>query len=135
MPNNANAKSELIITANGNPDNFRKVIDLVDSPTKLRTWKFSAFIKPSEEINELMEDLDEPYIVREISLKAKDLKFLSLEYDVEIQKVDIIIYLKNHNIQCDTKTWSQALFIIMQNLFKEKYLHQHIKFVQLAQMP
>ena len=135
MLNNANAKSELIISANGNPDNFQKVIDLIDNAPKLRTWKFSTFIKPLEEINNLIKSLDEPYIITEISLKASELKFLSSEYDAEIQKVDIIIYLKNYNLHCDTKTWNQALFVIMQNLFKEKYLHRHINFIQLAQKP
>jgi len=60
LPKKPSEKAEFIITAIGNPDNFRKVIDLVDSAPKLRTWKFSAFIKPSEEIEELMNNLEEP---------------------------------------------------------------------------
>ncbi|MNW03300.1 hypothetical protein D3C71_1992180 [compost metagenome] len=61
--------------------------------------------------------------------------FSPLNCDENFKKFDIIVYLKNYNIQCDTKTWRQALFIIMQDIFGEKYLYRHINFVQLAQMP
>jgi hypothetical protein len=58
-----------------------------------------------------------------------------LGYDEESKKIDITVYLKNYNIQCDTKTWKQALYIIMQELLGEKSLFQNINFVQLAQLP
>jgi hypothetical protein len=134
LPKNPSEKSELIITANGNLDNFRKVIDLVDSAPKLRTWKFSAFIKPSEEIKELIDDLDEPYVIREIGLKESELKFLPLGNDVEIQNFDIIVYLKNYNLHCNTKNLKQAIFIILMGFIDKKLLYKNISFVQLAQI-
>ena len=44
------------------------------------------------------------------------------------------VYLKNYNIHCDTKTWDQAIYIILQDLVGEKSLYKNINFVQLVQM-
>jgi hypothetical protein len=133
FPKIGNAKSELIITANGNPEYFNQVIDLVDNAPQLKNWKFTAFIQPTERINEIINGLDEPYILKEISLKASDPKFLSLDYDEKTAKYDIIVFLKNYNLYCDTKTLKQAIFIILQNSIAENSQFQNINFVQLAQ--
>jgi hypothetical protein len=60
---------------------------------------------------------------------------LPLAYDAKTKKIDIRLYLKNYNIHCDTKTWNQVVYIIIQDLLGEKALYQNINFVQLAQMP
>jgi hypothetical protein len=134
FPNNNN-KSELILTANGKPEYFNQVIDLVDNAPQLKNWKFIAFIQPTERISEMMNGLDEPYIFHEITLKASELTFLPLEYHEVTQKFDIVVFLKNYNLYCDTKTLQQAIFIIMQDVVGEKSLYHNINFVQLAQVP
>nr|WP_315167769.1 hypothetical protein [uncultured Flavobacterium sp.] len=133
--NNNNNKTELIITANGNPEYFNHVIDLVDNAPQLKNWKFTAFIQPTERIDKIIGGLDEPYIFQEITLKASELKFLTLDYDEKTQKFDIIVFLKNYHLYCDTKTLQQAIFIMMQDIMGEKSIFQNINFVQLAQMP
>jgi hypothetical protein len=135
FPKVGNTKSELIITANGNPEYFNQVIDLVDNAPQLKSWKFTAFIQPTDRIDKIIEGFDEPYIFHEITLKASELKFLTLDYHEETQKFDIIVFLKNYNLYCDTKTLEQAIFIIMQDILGENSLFQNINFVQLAQMP
>lgn len=132
FPKKNTDKTELIITANGNPDYFGQVINLVDKAPLLRKWKFTAFIQPTERINEIINGLDEPYMFKEISLKASDPKFLSLDYDEKTAKYDIIVFLKNYNLYCDTKTLKQAIFIILQNSIAENSQFQNINFVQLA---
>lgn len=133
--NNNNNKSELIITANGNPQFFEQVLNLVDNAPQLKDWKFTAFIQPTDRIEEIMKGLDEPYIFQEITLKASELIFLPVEYHEVSHKVDIVVFLKSYNLYCDTKTLQQAIFIIMQDILGEKSLYQNINFVQLAQMP
>ena len=133
--NNNNNKSELILTANGNPEYFNHVIDLVENAPQLKNWIFTTFIQPMERIDELMKGLDDPYIFHEITLKASELTFLPLEYHELSHKVDIVVFLKSYNLYCDTKTLQQAIFIIMQDIVGEKSLFQNINFVQLAQMP
>jgi hypothetical protein len=135
FPKNDNTKSELIITANGNPLCFNQVIDLVDNAPQLKNWKFTAFIQPTERIDKIIDGFDEPYIFHEITLKASELKFLTLDYDEETQKFDVIVFLKNYNLYCDTKTLQQAIFMILQDIVGEKSLFQNINFVQLAQVP
>ncbi|MGG7036013.1 MAG: hypothetical protein ACI7YS_12575 [Flavobacterium sp.] len=134
FPKQGSQKTELIITANGNPEYFNQVIELIDKAPALKHWKFTAFIKPTENIEKIIQGLDEPYIFQEITIKTSEIKFLPLNYDEETKKLDIIIYLKNCNIHCNTKTWKQAIFIILQDLLGEKSLYQNINFVQLAQM-
>ena len=85
-----------------------------------------------ERIDEIMKGLDEPYIFHEMTLKASELTFLLLEYHELSQKLDIVVFLKNYNLYCDTKTLQQAIFIIMQDVVGEKSLYQNINFVQLA---
>jgi hypothetical protein len=135
FPNNNSSKSELILTANGNPQFFEQVLNLVDNAPQLKNWKFIAFIQPTERIDEIINGMDEPYIFREITLKASELTFLPLAYHEVTQKFDIVVFLKNYNLYCDTKTLEQAIFIIMQDILGENSLFQNINFVQLAQMP
>ena len=129
FPKIPQGKTELIITANNNPDYFRQVIDLIDNAPRLRAWKFTAFIQTTDKINKIIEKLDEPYIVPEITLKASELKSIPIDYKEKTKKHHIIIHLKEYNIYCNTKTWKQALFIIMKG-----FIYDNISFVQLAQI-
>lgn len=135
FPKNGNTKSELIITANGNPEYFNQVIDLVDNAPQLKNWKFTAFIQPIEKIEEVMDELDKPYVFQDITLKASELKFMAINYEENIQKLDIIIFFKLFNIHCNNKTLNQAIYIILQDLLGEKSLYQNINLIHLAQMP
>jgi len=135
FPKIGNTKSELIITANGNTKYFKQVIDLIDNAPKLKSWKFTAFIQPTEKIDKIIDGLDEPYIFHQITLKASELKFLTLEYHKKAHKFDIIIFVKNYNLYCDTRTLQQAIFIILHDILGEKTIYQNISFVQLAQVP
>lgn len=135
FPKNEFDKVEFIITANGNPEYFNQVIALIDNAPQLKNWKFTAFIQPTERINEIIGGFDEPYIFHEITLIASELKFLTLGYHEKTRKFDIIIFLKNYHFYCNTKILQQAIFIILQDLLGEKSLFKNINFVQLAQMP
>nr|WP_314896936.1 hypothetical protein [uncultured Flavobacterium sp.] len=46
----------------------------------MKNWKFTAFIQPSERIDKIIDQFDEPYIFHGITLKASELKFLTLDY-------------------------------------------------------
>ena len=135
FPKKPTEKTELIITANGNPEYFTRVTELIKHAPVLKHWKFPAFIQPTVHIEKIMDGLDEPYVFQEITIKTSEIKFLPLAYDEKTKKLNIIVYLKNYNIHCDTKTWKQAIYIIMQDLLGEKSLYQNINFVQLACLP
>ncbi|OAB30620.1 hypothetical protein SAMN05444395_11126 [Flavobacterium fryxellicola] len=134
FPKKENSKAEFIITANGNKNYFHELITLVDNAPLLNSWKFTAFIQPTTEIDKMMKGLDDPYIFQDITLKISELKFKPILYDENIKKMDIMIFLKNYNLLCDTKTLKQAIYVILQELLGEERLHQKISLVQLAQM-
>jgi hypothetical protein len=50
FPKTSTDRFELIITANGNPEYFKQVIDLVDNAPFLKDWRFTALIEPKEAI-------------------------------------------------------------------------------------
>jgi hypothetical protein len=90
---------------------------------------------PTEKINKVIEELEKPYIIRENTLKAKNLNFIALDHDHETHNFEIQIYLKNYNLLCNTKTLSQVIYIILQNQMTQESLSQNSSFVQLAQLP
>ena len=78
FPTKDNEPTQLIISANGNPDYFARVITLIDNAPRVKHWKFTAFIQPSEDIDEMEAGMDEPYVFKDINLKASELKFMCL---------------------------------------------------------
>ena len=135
FPKKENSKTEFIVTANGSSNYFQQVTLLIDNAPRLRTWKFKAFLMPREQINKVIEELEKPYIIRENTLKAKNLNFIALDHDHETHKFEIQIYLKNYILLCNTKTLSQVICIILQNQMTQESLFQNSTFVQLAQLP
>jgi hypothetical protein len=135
FPKKENSKTEFIVTANGSSNYFQQVALLIDNAPRLRTWKFTAFLMPTEKINKVIEELEKPYIIRENTLKAKNLNFIALDHDHETHNFEIQIYLKNYNLLCNTKTLSQVIYIILQNQMTQESLSQNSSFVQLAQLP
>ncbi|WP_284651646.1 hypothetical protein [Flavobacterium terrisoli] len=134
FPVNENEPVQLVISANGDPEYFNKVTTLVEAAPTLKKWKFIAFIQPSENIEEMEAGLDKPYVFKDITLKASELKFMPFQYENEI-KIDMIVYLKNFTVLSHNQNLLQVIYIIMQDIIGEKLLHQNINFVELAQLP
>jgi hypothetical protein len=129
LPNTAKDKTAFIITGNGNPEYFNQVIALIDNAPKLKTWKFTAILLPSQ-----VERRD-IHIFSDITLKSSDSKFLSLDYNENTAKVNIFIHLKNKKIICNTKTFSQVIALISQDKLSEVILYKNNTLVQLHQEP
>ncbi|EIA08713.1 hypothetical protein [Flavobacterium frigoris] len=69
FPKTSTDRFELIITANGNPEYFKQVIDLMDNAPVLKTWKFTASIDSKETIEKRINKLEHPLIIQDINLK------------------------------------------------------------------
>ena len=134
FPNRERDKMKMVITANGNPDYFEKVEEVVKAAPQLKDWIFTAFIQPQFDYEELQNGLDKPYVFQDITLKASELKFTPFEYEGE-KKIDMVVYLKNYTIYSHNKNLLQLIYFMMQDLLGEKVLYQHINFVELAQLP
>jgi hypothetical protein len=134
FPRREETLTKIIFTANGNPDNFAMVEDIVAAAPQIRDWTFTAFIQPLHDYEELEKGLDKPYIFQDITLKASELKFQPFQYHSE-KKIDIIVYLKNYTVYSLNKNLLQLIYFMMQDLLGEKSLYQNINFVELAQLP
>ena len=133
FPANESEPIQLVISACGNPEFFEQVITLVDAAPKLKNWQFTAFIQPTQSIDEMEAGLDKPYVFKDITLKASELKFMQFQYENE-KKIDMIVYLKNFTVHCTNKNLLHVVFIILQDIIGEKSLFENINFVELAQM-
>ena len=133
FPANEKEPTQLVISASGNPESFDQVIALTEIAPKLRNWKFVAFIQPSQSIEEMEAGLDKTYVFKDIELKASELKFMPFQYE-DMQKIDMIVYLKNFTVHCNNKNLLHVIFIIMQDLIGEKSLFENVNFVELAQL-
>jgi hypothetical protein len=134
FPANDSHPIQLIISACGNPEFFEQVVTLVNAAPKLKSWQFTAFIQPTQSIDEMAAGLDKPYVFKDIILKASELKFIPFLYEND-KKIDMIVYLKNFTVHCNNKNLLHVVFIIMQDIVGEKSLYQNVNFVELAQMP
>ena len=129
FPNTTEDKTEFTITCNGNPEYANHVISLIDNAPKLRAWKFTAILLPSQ-----VERRDIP-IFLDITLKSNDSKFLSLDYYENAKKVNIFIHLKSIKIICNTKTFRQVTLLISQDQLSEVIVFKNSTLVQLPQEP
>ena len=78
FPKKPTEKTELIITANGNPEYFTRVTELIKHAPVLKHWKFTAFIQPTVHIEKIIDGLDEPYVFQEITIKTSEINFVQL---------------------------------------------------------
>lgn len=134
FPKRNNKPMQMIISANGNPDYFEAVTKLVEKAPKLKNWQFIPFIQPSSDIDEMEAGLDKPYVFKDITLKASDIKFEALQFE-NCKKIDMIVYLKNYTVHCNNKNLLEVVYIIIQDIIGEKSLFENINFVELAQIP
>ncbi len=66
-------KSELIITAHGNPYLFKEVELLVFHAPKLERWKITAFLQPEIDIDAYENGTDKPLEFYGISLRISEI--------------------------------------------------------------
>ncbi len=135
FPKRKTEKPQIIITANGNPLYFSYVENLVNAAPKIKNWQIKAFLQPTAEIEKMKQGLDEPYVFCDVVLKSSELKFAHLYPNDQKKKLDIIVYLKDYTIYCDSQIVLEAIFMILYNLLGEKSMVEDLNFVQLGQMP
>lgn len=124
-------ESELIISANSDPDYYGEVITLVDAAPKIIGWKITAFIQPCPELLDDFEGDNKPFIFQDIILTAEDLLFIPWDND-QNDKMILKIYCRQFTMGCKKKHWEKALHIYIQQFIGEINYGNHIAFVELA---
>lgn len=134
VPQKEKQQFEITFTAHGYRKLFGKVIGLENYAPTLPNWLIHAFIKPTEKIEEFKQGLDLPFVFKDFELKASDLYFSIIDYNITQKKIKIIIYLKNYKYHFDNDLLEEAVLIILQELIGEKTLKKNITLVQMTQL-
>ena len=127
-------KSELIITAHGNPYLFKEVELLVFHAPKLERWKITAFLQPKIDIDAYENGTDKPLEFYGISLRISEIYFLPLEVPGKPHELGIKVLLKNYIVHKDNPRLREALYVHIEHLIGEKSFANDLSFIEIDQL-
>ena len=127
-------KSELIITAHGNPYLFKEVELLVFHAPKLERWKITAFLQPEIDIDAYENGTDKPLEFYGISLRISEIYFLPLEVPGKPHEFGIKVLLKNYIVHKNNPRLREALYVHIEHLIGEKSFANDLSFIEIDQL-
>lgn len=131
---NCKDKSELIITANGNPYLFKEVELLMHFAPVVERWKITAFLQPEINITKYKQGTDKPLEYYGISLKISEMYFEPLENLEKPTDLGIKVLLKNYIIHKDNPRLREAVYVHIEHLIGEKSFANDIAFIEIEQL-
>jgi hypothetical protein len=131
---NGKNKSELIITANGNPYLFKEVELLVHYAPVVERWKITAFLQPEKNITKYEQGIDKPLEYCGISLRISDMYFIPLENRGKETDLGIKVFVKNYIIQKDNPRFRETVYVHIEHLIGEKAFANDIAFIEIGQL-
>jgi hypothetical protein len=131
---NGKNKSELIITANGNPYLFKDVELLVHYAPSLERWKITAFLQPERNIDKFENGTDKPLEYYGINLKISQMYFIPLENSDNPNRLGIRVFLNNYILHKDNPRLKEAVYTHIEHLIGEKAFANDINFIELVQL-
>ena len=132
---NGKSKSELIITAHGNPYLFKEVELLVHYAPTIERWKITAFLQTEQNITKYEDGTDKPFQFYGISLKISEMFFLPIENPNKPQDLGICIYINNYIFHKDNPKLREAIYIQIEHLIGEKSFANDLTFIDISQIP
>ena len=127
-------KSELIITAHGNPYLFKEVELLVFHAPKLERWKITAFLQPEIDIDAYENGTDKPLEYYGITLRISEMYFIPLENPNKPTDLGIKVLLKNYIIHKNNPRLREAVYVHIEHLIGEKSFANDIAFIEIGQL-
>ena len=127
-------KSELIITAHGNPYLFKEVELLVFHAPKLERWKITAFLQPEIDIDAYENGTDKPLEFYGISLRISEIYFLPLEVPGKPHEFGIKVLLNNYIVHKNNPRLREALYVHIEHLIGEKSFANDLSFIEIDQL-
>jgi len=131
---NGKNKSELIITANGNPYLFKEVELMVHYAPVVERWKITAFLQPERNITKYGQRTDKPFEYYGISLKISEMYFTAIENLDKPTDLGIRIYLKNYIIHKGNPKLRETVYTLTEHLLGEKSFANDIAFIEIEQL-
>ena len=132
---NGKSKSELIITAHGNPYLFKEVELLVHFAPKIERWKIAAFVSPEKDISKYKNGTDKPFEFYGIRLKISEMFFTPMEKPRKPQNLGICVYINNYIFHKGNPKLREAVYIQIEHLIGEKSFANDITFIDITQIP
>lgn len=131
---NGKHKSELIITANGNPYLFKEVELLVHYAPMVERWKITAFLQPEQNTTKYENATDKRTEYYGINLKISEMYFRPLENLENPNHLGIKVYLKNYILHKHNPRLREAVYTHIEHLIGEKAFANDINFIDLDQL-
>ena len=131
---NGKDKSELIITANGNPYLFKEVELLVHHAPVEERWKITAFLQPEHNTAKYQNGTDKPFEYYGINLKISEMYFEPLNIKNKPFELGIRVYIKNYIVYKDNPRLREAVYIQLEHLLGEKSFANDIAFIEIEQL-
>lgn len=127
-------KTELIITANGNPYLFKDVERLVYHAPQINKWEITAFLQPVQNTLQFELGTDQPFIFDKISIKISEMYFTPIKHQDHSSKLGIKVYLKNYIVHKNNPNLKEAVNILIEYLLGEKCFANNIAFIDIDQL-
>jgi hypothetical protein len=129
-----NEKSELIITAYGNPYLFKEVELLVFHAPSFDRWKITAFLQPEMNIDAFEKGTDKPIEIFGISLRISEIYFIPLQIPGKPHELGIKVLLKNYIIHKHNPSLREVLYVHIEHLIGEKSFANDLSFIEIDQL-
>jgi hypothetical protein len=132
---NGSTKSEIVITAHGNPYLFKEVELLVHYAPRLTHWKITALIQPIDDVSIYEDATDKPIEFYGISLKISDMYFMPLENKEQNSNLGIRVYFYKYKEYKKTKNFQEVIYILIEYLIGEKAFANDLTYIDFAKVP
>jgi hypothetical protein len=126
---------KITFSAHGYRKLFPKIIALTENFPRIPDMEVQAFILPMENIESCRQGTDNPHDFSDFILKISEMYFTIEEYNTELKKLKIKVYLKNYRYHYDNPMLPSAIFIVIEELLGEVACHRYIRICELAQIP
>lgn len=127
-------KSELIITAHGNPYLFKEVELLVYYAPKLERWNITALQQPISDIVDYENDTDVPIDLYGIRLRISEMYFMPLKVSGKPKKWGIKVLLQNYIVHKYNPRLREVIYVHIEYLIGEKSFANDIAFIEIEQL-
>ena len=120
-------EQELIITAEGNPEYFPFVEELINNAPIIKNWQFIAFMQP--------RGLDYTSKFEDIELIPSDLWFLPLDNPGKPKSIGLRICLPNYESVKRSKWLKAAVFKMLDAMLGEKAFALDLDYIDIGALP
>ena len=126
---------KITFSAHGYRKLFPKIIALTENFPMIPGMVVQAFILPMENIESCKQGTDDPHDFSDFTLKISEMYFTIEEYNTELKKLKIKVYVKNYRYHNDNPLLPSSVFLVIEELLGEVACRRYIRDFELAQIP